>query len=299
MATIRIRCGEVEQQRPLATSTLIGRHLACTWTIESRQVPLYWLELRWVRGWAWRALTAQDQTRGPGRPLPGGWRRLSPGTRVHGPGEVSVLLEEGGAPEPFLLDLERGEVLRGEALDERVEQRADGLWPLGAEGRPELTRPLEDGQAFVVEGQVLRFHAGEPPAETRRCRVSLLSPACELSLAREGEGWALELSEGDAELRVEAEHVRALVPYVAARIEDVPRGGWLELDAAHQHWQELGGRSDSTRERIAQDRSRLCRTLSRLGVGAAAELFQTVRRPEGWVTRVEVEPERLHLEGAG
>ena len=72
----------------------------------------YAIELRWVRGWAWRVLVGEDWTRGPGRPLPGGWRRLKTGDRIRGPDDVAVVLTEGSSPEPFLVDAETNEAFR-------------------------------------------------------------------------------------------------------------------------------------------------------------------------------------------
>lgn len=296
MARIVLRTATGAVTRPAATSTLLGRHAACTWALPDDTVPLYWLELRWVRGWAWRPLAAPDQTRGPGRPLPGGWRSLPQGGQVHGPGGVVVELLESGAPERFLVDLETGEVHAGPALDDHLEDRADGAWPLDAERLGPRLRALEDGQVFHSGTRILRFHDGDPPSTTTRCRVSLASARCSVHLLPRGESWAAQLVEGDAEVEVEAECVRVLVPYVEARLEDLPRDGWLELDAAFDAWLERGGRACSVRERIAQDRSRLCRALTEAGVGAAATLFETRRRGDGWVTRVSLEPARLSLD---
>jgi hypothetical protein len=296
MAEIEIHGSGGSDRRPLATSTLLGRHMSCTWRVPVPQVPLFWLELRWAGGWAWRALAAAEETRGAGRALPGGWRRLAAGGRVVGPGGAAVVLVEGGPPEPFAVDLERGDIASDDALDELVEDRADGPWPVDAEAQPWRLRPLEDGEVFRAGGRLLRYHGGGATAATRRSAASLASPRCALYLAAADRRWTLTVVNGDAEVQLSSEAVRALVPYAEARRDDLPRGGWLDLDDALVRWQDLGGRADSARERIAQDRSRLCRALGRAGVAAAPSLFETARRGEGWYTRLALPGDRVSID---
>lgn len=294
----RIRIAEPSGTRevPLATSTLIGRHAVCTWSVEGDRIPLYWLELRWVGSWAWRVLAGEEHTRGPGRLLPGGWRRIRAGDRVVGPGEVTVTFVEGGAPEPFAVDPDTGAVLAGDSLDDRLEWRADGAWPLGAEHDLRRARPLEDGVVFRSGDGLLRFFSGQTASATVRGVLDLASPTCELAVQAVDGTFRLTVHDGAQQHALEAEYVRALVPYVEVRRNDVPRDGWLELDAAHFRWLQLGGNVESGRDRIAQDRSRLTRNLAKGGVASAAELFETRRGPEGWVTRVSLDPQRLHLD---
>jgi hypothetical protein len=297
MGILEIVTPDSRVSRPLCTATLLGRHATCTWVVPGVRVPLFWLELRWARGWAWRVLAGVDETRGPGRPLPGGWRPLRPGERISGPGEVSLHLVDGGPPERFVLDLDSHEVFAGDSLLDVVEERGDGSWPVGAEADGRRLTPLQDGQVFTRDGRVLRFHDGLPPSDTQRCALNLDSPSCELALVLSEDGWLLTVLDGAVSVDLRGELVRAVVPYVEVRRRDMPPGGWLELDAAHFRWQQLGGRADSNRDRIGQDRSRVVRQLARLGVAAADGLFQTERRGEGWVTRVRLPPDRLHLDG--
>lgn len=259
-------------------------------------MPLYWLELRWGGHWAWRVLVGEDETRGPGRVQPGGWRRLSEGDRIVGPADVEVHLVEGGAPVPFALDVESGERLEAGSLDSVVELREDGAWPVGAEDDPRRVDALADGEIFRAAHRVLRFHDGQALTQTIRAPVTLQSPACTLGLRDDDGAWVLEVLERDEVLTVAAEYVRVLVPYAEVRRSDMPPGGWLELDAAHFRWHQLGGSAESGRDRIAQDRSRLCRALAAAGVGAAPSLFETRRGPEGWVTRVRLPADRLSID---
>ncbi len=297
MARIQIRTAGGIEVRPLATSTLLGRHQACTWPVAEARVPLYWLELRWSGGhWAWRVLVGEDDTRGPGRVQPGGWRRIAEGERIVGPADAEIRLEEGGAPAPFARDVESGEVLDDESLDAVIEPRGDGNWPVGAEDDPRRTAPLRDGELFRSGNRILRFHDGQAPNQTVRPPVTLRSPGCTLAVHSDDGAWVLEVMERDELVTVSAEYVRVLVPYVEVRRADIPPGGWLELDAAHFRWQQIGGSAESGRDRIAQDRSRLCRALGASGVGAASSLFETRRGPEGWVTRVRLPAEQLSID---
>ncbi len=297
MARIEIHGLDGSSTRPLATSTLLGRSRACTWPLTGPRVPLYWVELRWVGRWAWRVLVGEDLTRGPGRVEPDGWRQLREGDQLQGPDDVVVRLVQGGPPEPFAVDLERHEVLLGEALDTVIEERGDGAWPLAAEHDLLRQSPLDDAEVFRTASRLLRYHAGQPPQRTERGRASLDSPDCELAIRLVADGpCSLQVLDGAEAVQLQGEFVRALVPYVEARRQDMPPGGWLELDAAHFRWQQLGGSAGSSRDRIAQDRSRLCRTLGREGVASAARLFETRRGPEGWVTRVVLPGDRLFID---
>lgn len=296
MAEIEIRTSADTVVRPLATSTLIGRHRTCTWSVSEARIPLYWLELRWGGHWAWRVLVGADETRGAGRVRPGGWRRFGEGERIVGPADVEVRLVRGGAPTPFARDVESGDILAGAELDVAVEQRDDGSWPVDAEDDARRTAPLADGEIFRASDRVYRFHDGQVLSQTVRPPVTLQSPACQVALRQVDGVWEMEVVEGDETVVVSAEPVRVLVPYVEVRIADMPRDGWLELDAAHFRWQQLGGSAESARERVAQDRSRLCRALAGLSVGGASGLFETRRGPEGWVTRVRLAADRLSID---
>lgn len=203
---------------------------------------------------------------------------------------------EASAPPPFVARLDDGGIVTGDDLDALLEVRADGVWPPGAEHDPWRQAPLVDGEVFVHEGLRCRFHAGDTPRPTLRSAVSLDSPAVELALSEAGQGWRLQVVDGDASVELAAEYVRVAVPYVEARQRDMPPGGWFEVDAAHLRWQQLGGSTGSRRERIAQDRSRLVRALAREGVAQAARLFETRRAGAEWVTRVTVPGDRLFLD---
>lgn len=136
------------------------------------------------------------------------------------------------------------------------------------------------------------------PRRPRRFRrpLSLDSPTCQLYVEEREGGWTLSLVDGPREIELSAEYVRALVPYVEARVRDLPLGGWLQLDDAWVRWRDFGGRAESRRDRIAQDRSRLGRALGRKGVASVGSLFETARHGDAWYTRVALPPSRLALD---
>ena len=294
MGTLEIRTAAGAMRRPLALATLLGRHLACTWRVQSPQAPLFWLELRWMRRWNWRVLASDDETRGPGRLEVGGWRALEVGNRILGPAGIALVLVDDAAPEPFVVHLNSGEPVFDEALDQVVEWRADGFFPVGTESAPDGVAALQDGQAFVgPTGQLFRFHAGHGLTSTVRSAVSVGSSELSVSLNPTP---TLQMVEGGSTVELAAEFVRIAAPYLEARLQDAPIGGWLSLDEAYDRWLELGGSPDSDRNRVAQDRSRLCRSLAKQGVGAASTLFETRREASGCRTRISPDPARLYLD---
>ncbi|MEL6908478.1 MAG: hypothetical protein AAFP22_23915, partial [Planctomycetota bacterium] len=218
-----------------------------------------------MRRWSWRCLAGEDNTRGPGRVELGGWRALEVGGRVLGPSDVALVLVDDTPPEPFVVDLGTGRPLDDDTLDQVVEWRASGFFPVGAEADPDFVAPLEDGQSFVSAGRLLRFHAGHAPTTTARSAVSLQSGRCEITVTLRPAPM-LQVVDGTASVDVAAEFVRVVAPYLEARRDDVPRGGWLSLDDAYGRWLELGGSANSDRDRVAQDRSRLCRSLAKQGL---------------------------------
>ncbi|MBX2801770.1 MAG: hypothetical protein KTR31_29090 [Myxococcales bacterium] len=295
MGTLEIHTTTGSVRRPLATTTLLGRHLACTWQVPSPHAPLFWVELRWRRRWSWRPLAGDEQTRGPGRIELGGWRALQRGHRILGPGDLALVLTDDAAPEPFVVDMRSMDPIEGDALDQVVEWRSSGFFPVGSEADPDFTTPLEDSQPFQSGGRLLRFHAGQGLTSTVRTPVSVQSSGCEMAVSLRPSP-AVQLVDADTSVELTAEFARVAAPYVEARIHDAPLGGWLSLDEAYTRWLDLGGSTDSTRDRMAQDRSRLCRSLAKRGVGAASTLFETRREGVGWQTRVTLPADGLFLD---
>ncbi|MFH1467068.1 MAG: hypothetical protein ABIO70_21980 [Pseudomonadota bacterium] len=288
--------GDGEERRvPLAAATVLGRHEGCTWVLRAPQIPSFWVELRWsAAGWLWRDLGGD--ARGPRREARAeapGWWLLGPGQRLNGRGVVLELLDEG-APERFAVALDSGDVVQGEALLALVAEDAERPLPADWERRDEVV-PLRDGQTFTVGGRAFRFHDAVPPPATARRRLDLTHPACRIELLRGEDFPQLHIWDGPASLTLRGAYLWALAPYLEARIVDMPREGWLDLDAAFSRWRELHPQPGSDPERVGQDRSRVCRALHARGVANASALFARRRLERRWQVRVALEPEQTGL----
>jgi hypothetical protein len=242
-------------------------------------VPSYWLEIRWAEGaWRWRALAGASRTRGVGMLADDGWRSLPPSTdgrpqRVRLDDTLSVELLEGGAPAPFLLDLQSGEVCAGEALARLVETRPDGtLLPFSAEG--DASARLHDGDVLVQDGRAWQAHLSEAPDATSRVRVDLARAGVTVDV--DADALRATFHQGDVDVTLPGEHLRVLVTYALARRED-PVGGWLSAEDAWTRWRALGGNPQSPVDRLGWDRGRCRAHLARAGVGNVELLFEARR----------------------
>ena len=213
-----------------------------------------------------------------------GWRTLPSSSearpqRVRLDDVLSVELIEGGAPEAFLLDLGNGEVLSGSAMADVVELRSDDLLlPFSAGGDP--AGRLDEGDVVVHEGRAWQVFLPHSPDPTARVRIDLARPGASVDI--EPESLSATLYQGEAEVRVQGEHLRVLIAYAEARAAD-PTGGWLSAEDAWARWRALGGNPQSSVDRLGWDRGRCRAHLSRSGVGNVDALFETRRmhgRPE-------------------
>ena len=273
---------------PHAASTLVGRAWPCLARVTDPAVPLYWLEVRWQAGWTWRALGAEERTRGPGVPREAGWRDL-PTSIPRRPAAVrldevlSVELVDDGAPEPFLFAPPTGAYLRGADLPREVEHRGGELLPLAAEGDP--LQALGEGDLVRVGDVSWRVHGVSSPTNTLRARIDLARLG--VRVAVDASPWRATFLQGDAALEVTGEHLRTLLVYVNARAQD-PSGGWLRPTEAWAEWRALGGNDTSPPERVAWDRARLRSQLHALGVGHVEQLFEVARDAGGARVRLAV-----------
>lgn len=279
---------------PLPAAAVVGRAAGVYARLNDPAVPLHWLELRWTEGaWRWRTLSGTRRTRGVGMLLDDGWRSLPVGTaarpqRIRLDDRVYVELVEGGAPQPFLLDLVSGTVCAGEALSEFVEVRSDALLPLDAEG--DRTRRHHDGDVFVHDGRAWRVHLADAPDPTLGTRIDLARPGVTLEV--DAAGLRAVLRQGAAQAVLTGEHVRVLAVYADARRGSTTSGGWLNATDAWTAWRALGGNPDSPVDRIGWDRGRCRSHLARLGVAGVETLFES--------RRVQGEPQiRLAMPGDG
>jgi hypothetical protein len=283
---------------PLASTTLVGRGGACLARIGHPAVPMHWLEVRWMgERWAWRALAAEDSTRGPSAFLAAGWRTLGSVGRVArvSLGETAwVELADPSPPAPFVWDLARGQVLEDEVRARHLEVRGGGFRLLSAEGEPGAL--LADGVTVAVNDAehgplALRLHAPTDVISTLHTVVDLLRPGltADFDLVR----LRAKLHQGDAAVTVTGECVRVLYTYVQARRRDHPAGGWLDPFAAWHDWVALGGNASSPADRLSWERGKLRSQLSRIRVANIDALFELSREGDTIRTRVGVEIREL------
>ncbi len=252
--------------------------------------PLYWLEVRWLDGvWGWRALGAEDRTRGAGAALAAGWRQLPVAGARHGRVRLSedtwVELVEAGPPRPHLVDLTEGTILDDEAAATWVELRPDLVLPLDAEGDP--ARAFADGRVLAREGRAVRVHVPTSVVTTTEANLDLARGPLYVDVDREARTAVFSAAGGSATVRGEC--VRVLEVYVAARRDDVPRGGWLSAHDAFAGYVERGGAPDTPVERLSWERCRLRSLLSRAGAANVSALFEVAPGREARV-RLGFEP---------
>lgn len=289
MGQLRVIDGERRHTVPLASSTLIGRAWACLVRLQHPAAPLYWLEVRWHAGaWAWRALSADARTRASGPFSQAGWRAFitagARGARVTLAEDLWVELTDASPPEAFLTDVDTGEAVRSEEVEQALEVRTDAILFVAAEGDGSLA--FADGAVVRVDGRVLRAHVPSGEADTLGGRVDLSAPDVELDL--DPEALVARFTRGDAEVVARGACVRLLVVYAEARATDVPAGGWLSPDEAHAEWVARGAPADSRPERVAWERAKLRAQLSRAGATGLDALYEVRRDGETVRTRVRL-----------
>lgn len=290
MGTLLVAVGGKRTLLPLASPSLVGRGSACLARIDSPVCPAHWLELRWTgAGWAWRALAAQDRTRGSGRALPDGWTAMDTleerGARVHLGSDVFVELVDAGPPEAFAWDVLSGTAIDGPELEEVAELRGDRLLPLSAEG--DDRQALLDGACWVHPGpngpRTLRAHIPTAFAPTSAVRIDL------------GRGQVIvlvDIAEQRATFRqggqvavVRGACVRTLVVYGNARDQ---HDGWLSASEAWAAWTDLGAREERPLDAVGWERARLRNRLDAVGVGGLDLLFEA--RKEGVFVKTRLGP---------
>jgi hypothetical protein len=280
----------------LLPSTLLGRARRCDVVVPGEGIPAYWLEIRWMgEAWAWRELTPLETLRPAGEPRSNGWRSLrvagagGRGTRLRwgASGDSSLEVVDDSAPTSMVIDLStrapRAETLRF------VEERADGTFLLDEDSQP--LRRLQSDEVFVAEGRAWQFILPASLEHTVRMSLSLTHPAATLSVTPTS---AL-VQAGSRSASVDGEFVRALYTYVAARLGDPERGGWLSMRQAWDGWLASGGHAASPPERMGWDRGKVRTAFAAAGVAGTSELFEVARVEGESRCRVALPPERLKV----
>ncbi len=280
-------------ERELATSTLIGRHWSCDVQLRSDDVPLRWLELRWLDNcWGWRALSREGDTLGAGSWLRPGWRRLALSkkgkTQLRLRSVVALELIEDGPPQPYAVDLQNGRVLRRMALEERLQAAGFKQW------RSPVGEPLQDGAVIILDGHPVRLHLPQRAPQAALKVLSILHPDALLKLKPDSLSGALEIA--PTRIDLQREMVRGLLPYAEARLQDGRQdGGWLTRDEAFSRWLELGGNPDSDARRMGWVRGKIRNHLARSGLASLDRLFESQRMGQWYGTRLGLQLEQIYL----
>jgi hypothetical protein len=294
MGWVSIRVNNEKRRLQLSRSSLFGRHQICHGHLSHRDVPLHWLEIRWLGdGWGWRLLQGgSSRTKGTGKALSGGWRVLALGGDVRCGSDVIVELEDAGAPALFAQDLESGECLQGEALEEWVEIWKGCVYPLGSDH--ELERAIGDCEVRVILGRAFRFYVPGMLVNTDRQRLSIAHPECALDLMPKL--MQAVFTVGEAEVLIKGECVRVLLAYARARVEDtIDEGGWLSRRELFQLWQQLGGHEHSSEERVGWEKGKLRTRLTRAGAVGAETLFENRYFEGSALSRLVLPAERVFI----
>ncbi|MEN0062177.1 MAG: hypothetical protein AAGA48_08490 [Myxococcota bacterium] len=292
MGRVKITYGSHWSERPLAVSTLIGRHWSCDILLHAEEVPLRWLEIRWLGGrWGWRALSREGDTLGAGDWLRPGWRSLTVSRKANRVlrlrAAAAVELVNGDAPQPYAVDLQSGQILVKQSLAEMLGNAGFHQW------RTHTGEPLNDGVVLVIEGRPLRLHLPQRVQATSGSGISsILHVDTLLKLDAETLTGAIEL--GTFRVELSREIVRVLLPYAEARVNDYAHeDAWISREEAHARWLELGGNPSSPPQRLGWMRGKAKTFLARKGLSDVDGLFES-RRVGGWYgTRIGLQPEQI------
>lgn len=296
MGCVSVRVNEGQRRLSLSRSSLFGRHQICHGQLGHRDVPLHWLEVRWLGdGWGWRALNDDSsRTKGSGKTLDGGWRAFAIGSELRCGTDVCVSLEDASPPSLFALDLESGLCLEGDTLEDWVELWKGALYALGVDH--EQSSPILDCEVRVLRGRALRFFVPGTLVFTDRQRLSVANPGCTLDL--DPEELVAVFTVGQVDVRIKGECVRVLHAYARARLEDsIEEGGWLSRSQVFEAWKQLGGQPKSREERVGWEKGKLRTRLTTAAVGGAEGLFENRFYQGSTHSRLALPPSRVFISG--
>lgn len=294
MGRLKVTSGSHWGERPLATSTVIGRHWSCDILLQAPEVPLRWIELRWIEEqWGWRALSREGDTIGAGAWLRPGWRVFGGPTKASRTLRlreiVTLELMDETAPEPYAVDLQSGQVVLKQALVDLLASAGMHRW------RTPLGDPLNDGAVLVIEGRPIRLHLPQRAHAAAVGEVpSILHTDTLLKLDSKALTGALE--HGPLRIDLPSEFVLLLLPYAEARVNEYAyEDAWLGREEAHARWIELGGNVQSSAQRLGWVRGKLKSYLARKGLADLDNLFESRRFGDWYGTRLGLQREQIVL----
>ena len=166
MGTVRISQGGKTHDIPIPKSCLAGRHWSCHVQFTSRNVPQFWVELRWIdHNWAWRPLNSIDDTRGAGASLSNGWRaaRMSGNRapRVSIAHDVWLDFIDVSPPQAFAQNVETNAFISGDALEDLWECVEGRIYRYGWDETTSAESELRDGDLVSSAGALYRVFCSE------------------------------------------------------------------------------------------------------------------------------------------
>lgn len=294
MGKIKIQSPTGEKTLELADSSLFGRHPICHGVLHDSRVPLYWVELRWIRGgWGWRALNLREQTRGPGYVVEADWKLLPTNglrpPRISCSGDVSITLLDSTKPRVFLQNLNSGEEIVGE---ENVLKSLQSQGLLSSD-QHSLPPGLSSGETLIMDGDSWRLFIPGLAGATQRPRLNLSEQDVKLDI--HSGNLSAVFSSPNAEVEVKGEFVRTLLTYAHARRQN-SNGGWLDYASAFTLWLSLGGNAGSSKERLGWERGKIRTRLSSQGAMGTKELFSLKRKGNAAQVRLVLDPGNISIE---
>ena len=246
--------------------------------------------------WAWRALNSIEETRGAGRSLPNGWRSFlrtaSRNPRISISDDVWIEFIDLSAPSAFAQDVETGDFIDGEALDDLWECVDDRFYRFGWDDAREDEFELRDGDLVSSKGTLYRVFLPLDGPHTLVAQLHLMVADCAVTL--DVERLVATFESNDVSVSVTGECVRVLAAYaLARRDEHFSEGGWLTAQESHQRWLQLGGNPTSSADRLGFERGKLRNQLRKAGVLDAKDLFERQSSAHRTMLRIPLTPDQI------
>lgn len=267
----------------LQNSMIVGRDRSLKTTrINDTRVPSFWLEIRYINHeWCWRVLNG-EHTRGMGKMLKNGWRKLSGVIRLGQ--HISVELIDARPPQNLYYDAILNEAHPLEDLPE-LQINECGLF---LEGHDEAL--LDDMTVFVESlNRTVDICINQPVISTQDSILSF-NPHCFLSCNLSM--LTIHLSDASQEILYQGEGARLLYAYMLAKLDGE---GWMNSMDAFEQWKELGGNPDSEVTRIKWERNKLCNRLFEQGVMNVSNIFEKKRVGRQWLHRISLPRTQLEI----
>ena len=285
MGTLLIQHNSHSSMAYLKSSAIIGRDRSLRLTrINDIRVPSFWLEIRYINHeWCWRVLNG-DHTRGMGKMLKNGWRKLSGKIRLGN--HVCVELIDSAPPQNLIYDIEHKVAFPLHDLPD-IQINEAGLF------LDNVAEPLQDGMEVFVESlnRTVEIWINQPVVTTQDSVLSF-GEHCFISCCLDT--LVIQISDASQEISHQGEGARLMYAYILARIDNND-GGWMSSDAVFQEWLELGGNPESEVTRVKWERNKLCNRLFELGVMNASNLFEKKRVGTQWYHRVSLPESQLEI----